>query len=217
MKVAVIGATGHVGSVLTAEAVLRGHSVIAVSRTGSAPVAGNVTGVGVDIASVPDLTAAIAGSDVVIHAFNPGRGRIGREVYDAFIEGHHAILNAVRAAGVSRLLCVGGAGSLLTRDGVELVDSPEWPPEFADYKDGVRGTRALYYLLRETQGFDWVFLSPPNLLTPGPRTGAYRVGTDRLLYDADGQSHIALADFACAMIDELERPVHHRQRFTVGY
>lgn len=217
MKIALIGATGYAGTPIAREALDRGHTVTAISRNGTAPEGASATGVVVDIADTDALTAAIRGHDVVIHAYNPGRGRTDAALFDSFVAGHKAIIAAVTAAGIERMLCVGGAGSLLTRDDVPLLDSPEWPAEFEAYKDGVRGTRELYYLLKDTATFDWIFLSPSSILTPGPRTGAYRTGTDHLLYDADGVSQISLADYAVAMIDELERPAHHRARFTVGY
>ena len=216
MKVAVIGATGHVGASIVGEAADRGHDVHAVSRSGGG-ARPNVQPQQADVHDRAALVDALQGCEAVVHAFNPGRGRIGREVYDEFVAGHAAILEAVKAAGIERLLCVGGAGSLKTRDGTPLVDSSEWPPEFEAYKDGVYGTRELYYMLQREPAFDWIFLSPPNLLTDGPRTGAYRTGSDWLLYDENGVSQISIRDYAVAMIDELERARHHGARFTVGY
>ena len=217
MKIAIIGATGYAGLPIAQEATTRGHEITAISRSGTLP--DGVTGQGraVDVFDVDALTNALAGHEVAVHAFNPGRGRTDPDVYDLFMSGHTSIIAAVQAAGLVRLACVGGAGSLKTRDGIPLLDSPEWPKEYDPYKDGVRGTRDLYYLLQKTDGLNWFFLSPSSMLTPGPRTGKYRVGTDSLLYDETGRSHISLADYACAMVDELEAPLHHQQRFTVGY
>lgn len=218
MKIAVIGATGYVGGAIAQEALDRGHAVTAISRRPSEEArTGRLHPVAADIDDTAALAAALRGHDVVIHAYNPGRGRTDPDIFDLFVAGHKAILRAVEEAGVQRLLCVGGAGSLLTREGVPLLDSSEWPKEFDAYKDGVRGTRELYYLLKETSGVDWVFLAPASILTPDGRTGSYRVGKDHLLYDANGESRISTQDYAVAMIDELERPAHHRERFTVGY
>jgi uncharacterized protein len=218
MKVAIIGASGYVGSAICAEALARGHEVTAlvrdVARLASHP---HLSPVSIDINDASSLAAALVDHPVVVHAFNPGRGRTDANVFDAFVAGHRSILKAVQNAGVERLLCVGGAASLKTRDGVPLIDSPDWPREFEPFRDSVRGTRELYYLLQETQGIDWVFLAPSAMLVPGQRTGLYRKGIDHLIYDGDGKSWISTADFAVAMIDELENPAHHRKRFTVGY
>lgn len=133
------------------------------------------------------------------------------------VEGHQAILAAVRKAAVPRLLCVGGAASLKTPEGKELIESSRWNPEFDPFKPAILGTRALYYLLRDEKEMDWVFLAPSEWLRPGERTGTFRTGQDDLLIDAEGKSAISLEDYALAMIDELVAPKHHRQRFTVGY
>ena len=66
-------------------------------------------------------------------------------------------------------------------------------------------------------GLDWTVLSPSAHIEPGQRTGVFRLGSEQLLVDAKGESRISLEDYAVAMIDELEKPAHSRQRFTVGY
>jgi len=218
MKIAVIGASGYVGGAIAAEAIARGHDVTAISRSSSnLPPSPKLHPVALDVHETAQLAEALRGHDAVIHAFNPGRGRTDPDIFDLFVAGHRAIIEAVQQAGVTRLLCVGGAGSLKTKDGVALLDSPEWPKEFDIYKDGILATRELYYILQKTDGIDWVYLSPPSMLLPGERTGSYRLGTDQLLYSADGRSWISVADYAVAMTDELEKPAHHRERFTVGY
>jgi putative NADH-flavin reductase len=98
--------------------------------------------------------------------------------------------------------------------GVQLVDTPEFPEQ---WKSGSLGTREVLYLLQEEPDLDWSYLSPSAMIAPGERTGKFRLGTDRLLTDAKGESHISVEDYAVAMIDELENPKHIRQRFTVGY
>lgn len=218
MKLAIIGASGYVGAAITKEALDRGHEVTAIVRNlAPLPAHPRLNPVAVDINEVPLLAQALAGHEVVVHAYSPGRGRTDPDIFEIFVAGHKAILAAVREAGIKRLLCVGGAGSLRTKDGIPLLESPEWPKEFDPYKNSVLATRELYYLLQKTEGVDWVFLAPSSMLTPGPRTGTYRTGRDDLLYDESGQSHISTADLAVAMLDEMERPAHHRERFTVGY
>jgi putative NADH-flavin reductase len=218
MKVALIGATGFVGSRILTELLQRGHRVTALVRhPETLPSHANLTAKRADILQIDDLSNTLTGHDAVISAFNPGRMSVGPDIFDKHVAGHTAILAAVNKSGVKRFLAVGGAASLKTASGQEYLDSPEFPPEYAPYKDGIRGTRELYYLLKKEPHLDWVFLSPSVRLLPGTRTGKYRVGTDRVLYDANGVSAISLEDYAVAMVDELEQPQHHRERFTVGY
>ena len=96
-------------------------------------------------------------------------------------------------------LAVGGAASLKTPAGIDLLDSPEFPAAFEPFKPGIRGTRELYYLLKKEPGLDWVFLSPSVMITPGQRTNKFRLGNDFVLYDEHGKSHISLEDYAVAI------------------
>ena len=219
MKVALIGASGFVGAAILDEALNRGHEVTALVRKPEA-LAGRpkLAALKVDVADVDALAGTLTGHDVAISAFNPGRMTPGGdEVTQLHVAGHKAIIEAVKRAGVKRFLAVGGAASLKTPDGTELLDSPGFPEEFEPFKGAIRGTRALYYLLKEESELDWAFLAPSAFLLPGERTGKFRLGKDHLLFGDDGQSRISLEDYAVAMIDELERPAHHRERFTVGY
>jgi len=216
MNVALIGATGHVGAKILAEALSRGHKVTAICRHPEAiPPHPNVTAVKLDIFDTPALGRTLAGHMAVIASFSPGRGETGPDVFDKFVAGHKAVIAGIKASGVTRVLAVGGAASLKVPSGEALIDSANWPEQF--YKPAVLGTRELLYLLKAEPELDWVFLSPPMFLEPGVRTGRYQLGKDDLLYAPDGRSHISEEDYAVAMIDELERPAHHRERFTVGY
>jgi uncharacterized protein len=218
MKVALIGATGFVGTPVLSELLQRGHRVTAIVRhPEKLPVHASLTPRQTDILKRDELAKALAGHDAVISAFNPQRQSLDPDIYEKHVAGHKAILAATNKSGVKRFLAVGGAASLKTPSGQEYLDSPEFPPEYAPYKPAIRGTRELYYLLQKEPHLDWVFLSPSVRLLPGTRTGKYRVGTDHVLYDANGVSTISLEDYAVAMVDELEQPQHHRQRFTVGY
>jgi hypothetical protein len=218
MKVALIGATGFVGKHILAELLQRGHRVTALVRhPETLPAHPHLTAESVDVLDRESLARALTGHDAVISAFNPGRGSTDPDIFEKHVAGHKAILAATNKSGVKRLLAVGGAASLKTAAGDEYLDSAEFPPEFAPFRDGIRGTRELYYLLKKEPHLDWVFLSPSVRLIPGTRTGNYRVGTDHVLYDANGASTISLEDYAMAMVDELEQPQHHRERFTVGY
>ena len=218
MKLALIGATGFVGSRILGEALSRGHAVTAiVRRPETLEDRPSLKALSLDVHDIGALAGALAGHEAVISAFNPGRQTAGEEVYDQHVAGHRAIIDAVKRSGVTRYLAVGGAASLKTAEGIEFLDSPEFPKEYEPFRGGIRGTRAQYYMLKEEPELDWVFLAPSVFLTPGERTGRYRTGKDQVLYGEDGQSRISLEDYAVAMLDELERPAHHRERFTVGY
>lgn len=218
MKVALIGATGFVGSKILAEALRRGHKVTAIERRSRRLVPHpNLIVISADVLQRDELAKILRGHDVVISAFNPARGAAGPEVFHKFVRGNRAIITATKKSGVKRFLAVGGAASLKTPAGIEFLDSPEFPAAFEAFKPGIRGTRELYYMLKQEPGLDWVFLAPSVMIAPGQRTGKFRLGKDHVLYDEKGASRISLQDYAVAMIDELEHPQHHHERFTVGY
>ncbi len=120
----------------------------------------------------------------------------------------------MKKAGVKRLLVVGGAGSLLLPGGGRVIDSEGFP---AEYKAEASAGAEFLETLRQEQELDWTFLSPSALFDGTERTGKFRLGQDDLLVSSEGTSSISFADYAIAMIDEVETPKHSRQRFTVGY
>jgi len=203
MKIALIGATGFIGSRLLTELTSRGHQVTAIVRNPEkvAPGADIIAKKG-DVCDKDGLAALLAGHDAVISAVH-------------FSASNPAtLLAAVKQSGVKRYLVVGGAGSLEVAPGVKLFDTPEFP---AIYLDEARKGGAFLDLLKGESGLDWTFLSPSALIEPGERTGQFRLGRDQLLADGKGQSRISAEDYAVALVDELETPAHTRQRFTVGY
>jgi hypothetical protein len=211
MKIALIGASGFVGSALRQELLSRGHSVTALVSDPSKLAAAERLAVSkVDVFDTAALTAALAGHDAVLSAFS---GHANADVRGYYVRGLDSILAAVRAAK-QRLLIVGGAGSLEVAPGVQLLDTPGFP---AAYRGSAEGARDALVRLRGEAGLDWTMLSPAAMLLPGERSGVFRLGDDALLVGADGQSRITVADFAVAMVDELERPTHAGRRFTVGY
>ena len=217
MKIALIGATGFVGAGIRDEALARGHAVTAIVRKPEAlPAHDKLAARPIDVLDTVALAAALAGHEAVVSAYSPGRATPIETVYDAFVAAHRSIIEAVKRSGVARYLAVGGAASLKTPDGVEFVDSPE-AAAFAPFRPALMGTREQYYLLKDEPSLDWVFLAPSVMLAPGERTGKYRAGKDHILYSEPGKSSISLEDYAVAMLDEIERPAHHRERFTVGY
>ncbi|QHF40953.1 hypothetical protein PS893_01449 [Pseudomonas fluorescens] len=202
-KIAIIGATGRAGSQLLEEALRRGHSVTAIARdTSKIDAREGVVSKAVDALDAPALQAAIAGHDVVISA-----------AHFATLPAS-AVVGPVKKAGVKRLLVVGGAGSLLLPDGVRVIDSEGFPEA---YKAEASAGAEFLANLREERDLDWTFLSPSAEFVEGERTGKFRIGQDDLLVSSEGRSWITFADYAIAMLDEVEAPKHSRQRFTVGY
>lgn len=204
MKIALIGATGNMGQRLTAEALSRGHEVTAISRnTIKLDAMEGVTRAYADAQDVAALTRALDGADAAILSVK-FQGNDARPAFDA-----------VRAAGVERIAVVGGAASLYNADGVRLLDQPGFPDFIKP--EATPAAAVLDWLKSDVDDIDWVFVSPSMMLGPGERTGKFRLGKDELLVDAEGNSAISYEDLAVAIIDELENPAHHRERFTVGY
>lgn len=207
MKIAIIGATGLVGSKILSESLDRGHDVTAIVRNPERlPTHPKLKPARGDVTSPAELAPLLEEHDAVISAFNPGKDESGT--------GTRSIIDAVKRSGVERLLVVGGAGTLEIAPGLRLVDQPDFP---AEWKDGALRTAAFLDQLRGETEMDWTFVSPAAMLAPGERTGTYRVGGDQFLTDSDGKSRISLEDYAVAMLDEVERPQHHRKRFSVAY
>ena len=204
MRIAVYGGTGMIGSRVVAEAARRGHDVTAISRSGAA-VAGvdaeSVTSVAGEASSAPQVAATAGNHDVVVSAIGPSR--TGGDP-QAFLDTIDALAANV---GPTRLVVVGGAGSLLTEDGTALHDHPDFPDA---YKPEALVQGAALEHLRATQGVDWTYLSPAPEIAPGDRTGSYLVGGDGVI----GYT-ISAEDYAVALVDELETPAHRRERFSV--
>lgn len=212
MNIGLIGASGFIGSALLNEALSRGHRVTAlVSHPEKLSAQRHLTSVKADVLDGPALTRQLRGHDAVISAFS---GHARTDVYGYFVKGMRSIIESVKCADVPRLLAVGGAASLEVAPGLQLLDTPEFP---AQWKATAQGAREALSMLREEADLDWTFLSPSAHIEPGRRTAQFRLGSDQLLKDANGASRISLEDYAVAMIDELEKPAHSRQRFTVGY
>lgn len=216
MKIALIGATGFVGSAVLEELLQRGHHVAALARDPAklSPRAG-LDAVKADAQDAAQVAAAVRGSDAVISAYNPGW--TVPDLYNEFRKGHDAIVAGAKQAGVARLLVVGGAGSLYVAPGVQLIDTPQFldhvPPNIVP---GAQAARDALTSLREEKELDWTFVSPPVGLAPGERSGHYRFGGEEVLMDGDRPAGISVADLAVAIVDEVERARHSRKRFTVA-
>jgi putative NADH-flavin reductase len=217
-NVVLIGATGFVGTALLNELLSRGHKVTAISRNASKVTIKNenLNVVEIDSTDPAQLAKVAEGKDAIVSAYNPGWAN--PHIYEDTLENYPKIVEGAKKAGVPRLLIVGGAGTLFVKPGLRLVDTGSLPEAWLP---GVKSLGEFYLnTLMNENDIDWVFLSPAaNLgnLKPGVRTGKYRVGKDDLLVDEKGDSFISVEDYAVAMIDELETPKHHKERFTVAY
>ncbi|MDQ7732692.1 NAD(P)-dependent oxidoreductase [Halomonas sp. SpR1] len=212
MKIALIGASGFIGSALLTEARSRGHHVTAlVTRPERVAAQENVTTVKSDVLNTDALTEQLRGFEAVISAFS---GHAQVDVYDYYLKGFNSILAATQHASVPRLLVVGGAATLEVAPGKFLLDAPGFP---AEYRATAEGAKTALETLRGQTAQAWTFLSPAAEIFPGERTGSFRIGGDTLLADSEGNSRISVQDYAIAMIDELENPRHTNQRFCVAY
>lgn len=214
-NVTLIGASGFVGTAILNELLARGHRVTAVVRNpGKNGIKSpSLTVVQADVTDTSALVAACKGRDAVISAYNPGW--TNPNIYEETLRNYPLILEAVRQSGVRCLLCVGGAGTLFCAPGLRVVDSGVIPDAIMG---GVRSLGEFYLnTLMNEKEIDWIFFSPAGTLEPGKKTGKFRLGKDDLIVDENGNSHISVEDYAVAMVDELENPKHHYERFTIGY
>lgn len=214
-RITVLGGTGYAGSNIVAVAAARGHEVVAYSRTApDAPVQGVDYRTG-DVQDISVLATAVEETDVVISALSP-RGELSKPG-----AARDVLRRLRRLAGAAevRLGVVGGAGSLLTEEGGgRLVDTPEFSEEYKP--EALEMAGALDDLRASGDEADWFYVSPAGDFgpwVPGEHTGVYRIGGDVLLKDAQGRSAISGADFAEAIVKEIEQPAHRRARFTVAY
>lgn len=213
MKVALIGATGFIGSKILTEAVDRNHHVTAIARhTEKIPVHPNITRKQGDVLIESEVTKLVAGHDAVIVSYNPGwmNPNLVAEQHAAA----KSITEGVRKSGVKRLLVVGGAGSLQLADGTDMLDAAFFPQE---YKAAAAALRDYLLQLRKETELDWTFFSPAAIIEPGERTGKFRLGGDQVVFNEKNESKISVDDYAIAMIDELENPKHIKARFTIAY
>ena len=214
-NVVLIGASGFVGNAILNELLSRGHKVTAVVRN---PEKINVSNSNLEIAKadIADTNAMVGickGKEAINSAYNPGW--TNPDIYEETLRNYPLILEAAKRSGAKRLLCVGGAGTLFCAPGLRVVDSGAIPDAIMG---GVKSLGEFYLnTLMNEKDIDWIFFSPAGTLEPGKRTGKFRLGKDDLIIDENGISHISVEDYAVAMVDELENPKHHCERFTIGY
>ena len=208
MKLAIIGASGWIGSHIAKEAQRRGHALRLLVRD-PGKVQSDATVVAFDL-SAPDWSA-LQDVDVVIGAIG-GRAQGNHSVVP---ESAQRLLQELPKLGVKRLVWVGGAGSLLTAEGGSLVESPRFPAEYRD--EALAQAQALEIFKASQSPLTWTFISPAAEIFPGETSGQYRVGQEQLLTDSEGRSRISVADYAYALLDEVEQNRYRNQRIGVAY
>ena len=209
MKVSLYGATGNIGKRIVAELLSRGHKVVATTRNASKMQPSREIAVHQDdLSNVVKTGEIIKGSDAVVSAYAPPPDHT-----DEIMRVTRLLIQAVKQTGVPRLVMVGGAASLEVAPGVTLLDSGQLPDEWKEI--ATSHAKALETL--KSSDIDWTSFSPAAFIEPGMRTGKFRLGKDQLVVDEKGQSRISMEDFAVALVDELERPSHRKERFTIGY
>ncbi|MBN9285679.1 MULTISPECIES: NAD(P)H-binding protein [unclassified Flavobacterium] len=215
MKIAIIGATGFVGSNILKEIAGRNHEVTAIARNPKTSEAQNISWVKADIFNAAELASVLAGNDIVISAYNSGW--TNPDLYNDFIAGSRSIQEAVKKSGVNRFIVIGGAGSLFVAPGLQAVDTPDFPKE---YYAGASAARDYLNILKEEKELDWAFFSPAFEMHQGittGRTGKYRLGLDNPVFDDNQRSILSVEDLAVVIADEAETPKHHQVRFTAAY
>lgn len=209
MNVVVYGATGHSGSEIVKELLARGHKVTAVARkVDSLKAEPGLTVKTDDLSNVDAIAGIIKGADAVVSAYAPPPDKT-----DELLGVTEREIAAVTKAGGARLLVVGGAGLLEVAPGVTLIKSGYLPAEYLPIATSHEEALAV---LRGSD-INWTYLSPGAYFVPGERIGKFRLGTKELIADAKGESKISFADYAIALVDEIEKPAHERASFSVGY
>ncbi len=213
MKIAIIGATGFVGSAILNELASRNQDITAIARTPKDT--SNATWKSADIFNVDALAEILKGHDAVINAYNPGW--TNPNIYDDFIAGSKAIQEAVKKSGVKRFITIGGGGSLFVAPGLQAVDTPDFPKE---YYAGATAARDYLNILKEEKELDWAFFSPAFEMHQGittGRTGKYRLGLENPVFNDEQRSILSVEDLAVVIADESENAKHHQVRFTAAY
>ncbi|MFD5082601.1 NAD(P)-dependent oxidoreductase [Kitasatospora sp. NPDC058406] len=233
MHIGVIGAAGTIGSRVVTEALARGHRVAAFSRDAARIREGreNIDWRSVDVLDAGSIAAVLPGLDVLISGYQPGNAAqdmadtLRRSIADptVYATAARALLKALESHPRTRLIVIGGAGSLEAEPGLVRADSDELLHDTLDgvglpreYAAAVRGHRDALNVLRTSNRL-WTYFSPAESIAPGERTGRFRIGGDQPVLDADGRSHISAEDAAVALVDEVELPRFVQRRFTIGY
>lgn len=205
-KIAVVAANGKEGRLVVKEAQNRGMDVTAFVRSANKTDAKTV--VQKDIMS---LTAEdLAGFDAVVDAF----GAWTPETLSQHTATSQHLCDLLSGTD-TRLLIVGGAGSLYVNPEhtMRVQDTPDFPDEF---KPLASAQADELEQLRKRNDVKWTFISPAaDFQAEGERTGEYLLGGEELKLNDRGESVISYADYAIALVDEIEHGNHIQQRISV--
>lgn len=210
MKVAVIAATGRAGTLIAKEAKARGHKVTAIVRNAERLADKDLKVVEKDFFSL--TSEDLKKYDVVVNAFGTG---MEQEQAVKHVQFGKILIEALKEAPETRLIVVGGSGSLYVNEKrtLRVMDTPDLPTFFQP--TAINQAKNLEDL-KETDGIEWTFVSPAlDFDATGKRTGSYQVGTDQVIVNSTNQSYISYADFAIAIVDEIEQATHINMLFTV--
>jgi putative NADH-flavin reductase len=215
VKVAIFGGTGEIGRQILEDALARGHEVTASTRNPAKldDLAGHerLTVVQGDVTDTDTIAQQVAGHGAVINSVSG----LKQGEDDLCARAIRSVVAGMRGAGVKRLIVVGTAGTLEVEPGLQRMDAPDFPDALKG--EAVAQRFALNYLRNEAGDLEWTYISPPALIETGERRGDYRIAVDELLRDENGDSRISIADYADALLDELEDPKWIRARFTLAY
>ncbi len=211
MKIAIIGASGNIGSRVMKEALSRGHEVTGISRNTSKIVEKNskLKLINCDIFNTSELGKHLQNQDVVISAYAPAFDNVGQ-----LVDATNSLIEVAKNAKVKHLIVVGGAGSLEVAHNSLLLDSPQFPDAWRPIAKAHKDALDLY---EAEKSLNWSYAHPAAVIEPGNKTGKFRVGGNQLLADEHGNSKISIEDFASALLDEAETPKHIQKRFVVAY
>jgi putative NADH-flavin reductase len=212
MKIAVFGASGRIGSRIVNEALNRGHDVTAVVRHPEdyTLIHNHLKVARADLFKAKDVETAAFDQDAVVCAYSNTKGSPASTIAELPIP----LIKGMKQAKTKRLIVIGGAGSLEVPSGMQLVDTPNFPVE---YKTTALAHRDALKLYKTDNELEWTYVSPAAEIAPGERTGRFRTGGNQLLKDEQGKSFISMEDFAIAIVDEIENPMHIREQMTVAY
>ncbi|MBS0883848.1 NAD(P)H-binding protein [Pantoea sp. JGM49] len=214
LKICVLGGTGYAGSAITREAVKRGHHVTVISRKTPDD---SIPGVNYFPLNIDESELKLDNVDVIVGALSPraeNAGTLARNYKKVAVQAAKSGTRLVLVGGFSCLRRAEGSPRMLEDENFPTDTPPEIIAEAQENLD------VLNDLISDSSGLDWLFVSPAmefSAWMPGTDRGHYRKGGEVALFDADGKSSISGIDYARAILDEIETPVHHRAQIGVAY
>ncbi|NCC78251.1 MAG: NAD-dependent epimerase/dehydratase family protein [Clostridia bacterium] len=214
-KIAIIGATGMIGSRVLMELIERSYVITAISRHPfELPGSPQIIACDGDVMNEKVVSGHVLAleNDVLISAISPDPNDL-----ESFLTATENLIKIAEKSAVKKLITVGGAGSLLLPDGRKLMDREDFPESVKPITEIHERALDIY---RSLQGkkFNWINISPAETIEPDEKRGNYRFGTeDKLLQDGAGKSYITAEDFASAVVDLISDESIENQRVTVAY